>query len=64
MHLTRQQFDVAVGGAYATVVVAATFISLRLAVPVAVVGGMLTGIAFALRDGADPDRKGASGDGR
>ena len=64
MQINRQQFDIAIGGGYATVVVAAAFISLRLAVPVAVVGGLITGIAYALRDGASPAREDATDHGR
>jgi len=59
VRFNRQQFDVAVGGAYVTSIVTAAFISLRLVLPVAVVGALITGIAFALRDGADAGREGA-----
>jgi len=58
MRFNRQQFDIAVGGGYVTSIVTAAFISLPLVVPVTVVGALLTGIAFALRDGAE-----AGGDG-
>jgi hypothetical protein len=55
MRLTSQQFDVALGGAYVTLVVAAAFVSLGLAVPVTVVGGLATGIAFAIRDAGEDE---------
>jgi hypothetical protein len=57
MRITRQQFDIAVVGSYATAVVASAFASLRLAVPVAVVGALLMTMAFALWDGAGRDER-------
>jgi thiamine transporter ThiT len=63
MQCNRQQFDLAIGGASATAIVAATFVSFRFAIPVAVVGGLVTGIVYALRDAGERDREGgASGD--
>ncbi len=53
MHLNRQQFDVAIPGALVVVLLAVAFISLPLVVPFAVVGGVVVGLLFAIRDGAD-----------
>jgi len=53
MHLNRQQFDVAVPGTWIVILLAIAFISLPLVVPVAVVGAVVVGLLFAIRDGAD-----------
>ena len=64
MRFNRQQFDIALGGGYVTSIVTAAFISLPLVVPVTVIGALLTGIAFALRDGAEAGGEGACGHDR
>jgi uncharacterized protein (UPF0261 family) len=64
MRFNRQQFDIAVGGSYVTSIVTAAFISLPLVVPVTVIGALLTGIAFALRDGAEATGNGGCSHGR
>jgi hypothetical protein len=53
VHLNRTQFDIAIPGALATAMLTAAFFSLPLVVPVTVIGGIVTGILFAIRDTAD-----------
>ena len=53
MHLNRQQFDVAIPGAWIVVLLSIAFISLPLLVPVAIVGAVVVGRLFAIRDGGE-----------
>ena len=53
MHLNRTQFDIAIPGALATAMLTAAFISLPLVIPVTVIGSIVTGMLFAIRDTGD-----------
>ena len=53
MHLTRQQFDLAVLGTWLTILLTTAFISVKALIPVGVVGAFVVGLLFAIWDGSD-----------